>query len=86
MIKPTLIFFSLLILLSNVGAHSIGGLGNLEMDPEGNQVFEIMLDISEKITEHLEFKMTLQNTAGDEKIATCSYDPIDSEEEIKDET
>ena len=80
--KPTLIFFTFLILLANVATQYINDIsGGSNIDSEGNQVFEIIIALAKQNNEPFEFEMTLQNSAGDEIKATCSYEPLEAEEE-----
>ena len=79
--KPTLIFFTFLILLANVATQYINDIsGGSNIDSEGNQVFEIIIALAEPNNEPFEFEMTLQNSAGDEIKATCSFYPLETEE------
>ena len=80
--KPTLIFFTFLILLANVATQYINDIsGGSNIDSEGNQVFKIIIALAKQNNEPFEFEMTLQNSAGDEIKATCSYEPLEAEEE-----
>ena len=79
--KPTLIFFTFLILLANVATQYINEIRDgSNIDSEGNQVFEIIIALAEPNNEPFEFEMTLQNSAGDEIKATCSFYPLETEE------
>ena len=79
--KPTLIFFTFLILLANVATQYINEIrGGSNINSEGNQVFEIIIALAEPNNEPFEFEMTLQNSAGDEIKATCSFYPLETEE------
>ena len=79
--KPTLIFFTFLILLANVATQYINEIRDgSNIDSEGNQVFEIIIAFAEPNNEPFEFEMTLQNSAGDEIKATCSFYPLETEE------
>ena len=79
--KPTLIFFTFLILLANVATQYINEIRDgSNIDSEGNQVFEIIIALAKPDDEPFEFEMTLQNSAGDEIKATCSFYPLETEE------